>query len=84
MRAAGFAMVVLMLAGLAPAPARAKCLDPRDLLRRAETAFGALFDRGRRDHDVIKPPAGIDPGMLVRPPPPRGTMRIIPPPERGR
>jgi hypothetical protein len=84
MRAGGFAMIVLMLAMLAPAPARAKCLGARDLLRRAETAFAALFGRGAANHDVIRPPVGIDPGMVVRPPPRRGTMRIIPPPERGR
>lgn len=76
--AASVTVVGLIL--MAADPAGAISLCPQPWCRKAEAVVqrwlgGAI----RRDPEIIRPPAGIDPQMALTPPEPRGVLRVIPP-----
>ncbi|HVC51403.1 MAG TPA: hypothetical protein VND87_05230 [Stellaceae bacterium] len=92
---AGLAAIALLAALVVPASAdwlnpRAALADATEDLRRAQSLYQSLRDKTEQHQsttkrqadtgDVIHPPdADIDPKMMVVPPHPHGTMRVIPP-----
>ena len=81
MRVAGLlAMLLAVVAGHA-APAAAHESD--DWYRSAHAWIEQMLGAPQGDDEIILPPAGIDPKMVVEPPRPRGALRVIPPPSRS-
>jgi hypothetical protein len=80
MRAA--ALLAVAIAATPVAAARAETLDLYDLYRGTQalvrSLVGAPQGSGR---EIIEPPGNIDPKMAFAPPGPRGTLRIVRPPE---
>jgi hypothetical protein len=63
--------------------ARAGGFDLGEWCRQAEALVRSLSgDSGMADREVITPPADIDPKMVLVPPRPHGTMRVITAPAR--
>ncbi len=83
MRAIALAAFVLAAAAAAGA-AQAESLCPYDWCRHVEALVGRLLDKKPTGHDIIAPPANIDPKMALVPPRPGGTMRMIVPPAQPR
>ena len=81
MRHAAFAAIVL--AAMPIAAAQAKPQDGPDWFRRTQAWVDSLLGERPADHEIIAPPANIDPEMVLVPPTARGTMRIIRPRNRG-
>jgi hypothetical protein len=86
MRAA--ALLAVAIAATPVAAARADSIDLRDLYREAQALVRSLAGPGQGSgREIIEPPGNIDPKMAFAPPGPRGTLRIVRPPEpfdRGR
>ncbi len=80
MRAASFAAIVLIAASAGEA--RAKLFNTPDWFRQAQGWVESLLGERPSDREVVAPSSNIDPKMVLVPPEPRGTMRIIRPPDR--
>ena len=79
------ASAAVLLVAVSASQTEAKVCDSPDWYRRVQTWVQSLIDRRPADHDIIAPPADVDPKMVLVPPGWHGTMRIIPPPgEPGR
>lgn len=78
MRAAGLVALLLAAAAIGAVPAAAHA--DRDWYHSARTWIETMLATHDGGDDIISPPAGIDPKMVVKPPRERGALRVIPPP----
>jgi hypothetical protein len=80
----GIWLAAIVLASVFSTCAHAEALDARDLYRRAEALVQSLLGAPPADHEVINPPANIDPQMALVPPQSGGAMQLIVPPKKFR